>query len=225
MEKPVLRWDRSPAVEERVEQLVAQLTLEDKVALVSGRLAVEDDGSEPARPPGVPRLALADSPNQHEAESAMREAQRLMLKYNIDQAAAEKSAGRGRDGAAPTKKYGYRHVGEPRSRIDESQRLLAMVLGRYFFVEAIWVPSFDARTGTPLPGKQDANEADVFSGVLTALGVDLTGSGLPDARMASLIKSVGEALSLARGKGIEAPAAAADMPGLPAGLMGGGVKR
>ena len=62
MDKPELRWDRSPAVEERVEQLVAQLTLAEKVALVSGRLAVEDDGSEPARPPGIPRLALADSP-------------------------------------------------------------------------------------------------------------------------------------------------------------------
>ena len=62
MDKPGLRWDQSPAVEERVEELVAQLTLAEKVALVSGRLAVEDDGTEPARPPGIPRLALADSP-------------------------------------------------------------------------------------------------------------------------------------------------------------------
>ena len=62
MEIPVPRWDRSPAVEERVAQLVAQLTTAQKVALVSGRLAVEDDGTEPARPPGIPRLALADSP-------------------------------------------------------------------------------------------------------------------------------------------------------------------
>ncbi|MFN8467686.1 MAG: glycoside hydrolase family 3 C-terminal domain-containing protein, partial [Caldilineaceae bacterium] len=62
MDIPVLRWDRSPAVEEKVEQLVAQLTLAEKVALVSGRLAVEDDGTEPERPTGLPRLALADSP-------------------------------------------------------------------------------------------------------------------------------------------------------------------
>ncbi len=62
MDKPVPRWDRSPAVEERVEQLIAQLNLAEKVALVSGRLAVEDDGTEPARPQGIPRLALADSP-------------------------------------------------------------------------------------------------------------------------------------------------------------------
>ena len=40
---------------------------------------------------------------------------------------------------------------------------------------------FDARTGTPQPGKQTSNEADLFSGILTALGVDTSGSGLPDA--------------------------------------------
>lgn len=40
---------------------------------------------------------------------------------------------------------------------------------------------FDARTGTPLPGKVSSNEPDIFSGVLTAMGADLTGSGLPDA--------------------------------------------
>jgi len=40
---------------------------------------------------------------------------------------------------------------------------------------------FDARTGAAIPGKQDFNEPDIFSGVLTALGVDTSGSGLPDA--------------------------------------------
>lgn len=40
---------------------------------------------------------------------------------------------------------------------------------------------FDARTGAAQPGKQDSNEPDIFSGVLTAMGCDLTGSGLPDA--------------------------------------------
>lgn len=40
---------------------------------------------------------------------------------------------------------------------------------------------FDARTGAAMPGKQSSNEADIFSGVLTALGVDTSGSGLPDA--------------------------------------------
>ncbi|WNG47394.1 hypothetical protein F0U60_27155 [Archangium minus] len=40
---------------------------------------------------------------------------------------------------------------------------------------------FDPRTGAPLPGKMEANEADIFSGLLTAMGVDTSGSGLPDA--------------------------------------------
>ncbi|MET0401162.1 MAG: hypothetical protein ABW123_02115, partial [Cystobacter sp.] len=40
---------------------------------------------------------------------------------------------------------------------------------------------FDPRTGAPQPGKVDSNEADIFSGILTAMGVDTSGSGLPDA--------------------------------------------
>ncbi|MEW5742779.1 MAG: hypothetical protein AB1938_27935 [Myxococcota bacterium] len=40
---------------------------------------------------------------------------------------------------------------------------------------------FDARTGAAQPGKLSSNEADIFSGVLTALEVDTAGSGLPDA--------------------------------------------
>ncbi|WNG30112.1 hypothetical protein F0U62_43425 [Cystobacter fuscus] len=40
---------------------------------------------------------------------------------------------------------------------------------------------FDPRTGAPQPGKVESNEADIFSGILTAMGVDTSGSGLPDA--------------------------------------------
>lgn len=40
---------------------------------------------------------------------------------------------------------------------------------------------FDARTGAAMPGKVTSNEADIFTGVLTAMGADLAGSGLPDA--------------------------------------------
>ena len=40
---------------------------------------------------------------------------------------------------------------------------------------------FDARTGTPQVGAVGSNEPDIFSGVLTAMGADLAGSGLPDA--------------------------------------------
>ncbi|EPX62731.1 hypothetical protein D187_008919 [Cystobacter fuscus DSM 2262] len=40
---------------------------------------------------------------------------------------------------------------------------------------------FDPRTGEPDRNKMTTNEPDIFSGILTALGVDTAGSGLPDA--------------------------------------------
>ena len=40
---------------------------------------------------------------------------------------------------------------------------------------------FDPRTGEAQPKKVSSNEPDIFSGVLTAMGVDTSGSGLPDA--------------------------------------------
>lgn len=40
---------------------------------------------------------------------------------------------------------------------------------------------FDPRTGAPERGKVTSNEPDIFSGVLTAMGIDTSGSGLPDA--------------------------------------------
>jgi Protein of unknown function (DUF2786)/SprT-like family len=83
-------------------------------------------------------LALADSPNRHEAEAAMAAAQRLMLKYNLD-------AERARSAAT----YGYAHLGTPTGRIREDERLVAMILGKHFFVEAIWIPVY-----RPIEGKR-----------------------------------------------------------------------
>ncbi|ATB32267.1 hypothetical protein [Melittangium boletus] len=40
---------------------------------------------------------------------------------------------------------------------------------------------FDPRTGAPERGKLTSNETDIFSGILTALGVDTSGSGMSDA--------------------------------------------
>jgi hypothetical protein len=78
-------------------------------------------------------LALAESPNRHEAEAAMAAAQRLMLKYNLD--AARAPAGGQRD-------YRHVHLGKPTGRVSEHERLVAMILGKHFFVEAIWVPVY-----------------------------------------------------------------------------------
>ncbi len=83
-------------------------------------------------------LALAESPNVHEAEAATVAAQRLMLKYNIE---AQKSA--------TVQDYGYRHLGKPSGRVGEAERVLAALLGKHFFVEVIWVPVY-----RPLEGKR-----------------------------------------------------------------------
>ena len=81
-------------------------------------------------------LALAESPNQNEAEAAMAAAQRLMLKHNLESV---------RTGAL--RDYGYAHLGEPTGRVGEHERLVAMILGRHFFVEAIWIPVYRAALG------------------------------------------------------------------------------
>lgn len=75
-------------------------------------------------------LALAESPNTHEAQAAMSAAQRLMLKYNID-------ALLGAD-----HQYHFRHLGKASGRVEESQRILSTILSEHFFVEAIWVPVY-----------------------------------------------------------------------------------
>lgn len=90
-------------------------------------------------------LALAESPSKHEAEAAMNAAQRLMLKYNLDQTAAR---AKGAERA-----YAFRTLGKPSGRVTESERTLAAILGDHFFVEVIWVPAYrplDQKRGSVL---------------------------------------------------------------------------
>jgi predicted SprT family Zn-dependent metalloprotease len=77
-------------------------------------------------------LALATSPNQHEAEVAMRMAHRLMLRHNLQHVSSDAVAGA----------YGFRHLGRCTGRVLESDRLLAGLLGEFFFVQPIWVSAF-----------------------------------------------------------------------------------
>ena len=117
-------------------------------ASASGLPATASDGggeaeSETVKPlRRVARLlALAQSQNLNEDESAMREAQRLMLKHNLQ----EHSARAGVRG--PGHRYSYRQLGPVRRRVDEAERLLAMLLSQHFFVESIWIPSYDVERG------------------------------------------------------------------------------
>lgn len=81
-------------------------------------------------------LALAESPNQHEAEAAMRAAHRLMLKHNIALAEARGVAS-----------YAFRQLGEIRKRFPAHEKVLAGLLGRHFFVQCVWVFAFDLEAG------------------------------------------------------------------------------
>ena len=76
-------------------------------------------------------LALAESPNVHEAAAAMNEARRLMLLHNIDAGASPEAPG-----------YAFRHVGEVKARNDVAEKVLAGILSRHFFVSVIWVPAY-----------------------------------------------------------------------------------
>lgn len=83
-------------------------------------------------------LALAESPNVHEAEAAMAAAQRLLLKHNVELQRTRAAAG-----------YAWKHLGKPTGRTTEAERMLSLVLGKHFFVETIWVPVY-----RPLEGKR-----------------------------------------------------------------------
>lgn len=79
-------------------------------------------------------LSLAQSDNQHEAQTAMASARRLMLKYNLEAAVSPEVSD-----------YGFRHLGAPTGRRMPWQRVLANILSDYFFVEVIIVPVYRPR--------------------------------------------------------------------------------
>ncbi len=83
-------------------------------------------------------LALAESPNRHEAEAAMAAAQKLMLKHNLDAARA-----------TTPRDHAFLQLGDPKGRVIEHERLVATILGKHFFVEVIWIPVY-----RPLQGKR-----------------------------------------------------------------------
>jgi hypothetical protein len=89
-------------------------------------------------------LALAQSPNRHEAEAAATTAQRLMLKFNIEVDKHDPRSGERRN-------YGFRHLGTPVGRVHDYQRRIAAILVKYFFVEGVWISvyrPFEAKRAT-----------------------------------------------------------------------------
>jgi len=81
-------------------------------------------------------LSLAQSANPHEAQSAARTAQRLMLRHNIDQLGTERCDG-----------YASRRLGRTTGRTTEAERLLGTILQDHFFVDVIWVHGYRPADG------------------------------------------------------------------------------
>ncbi len=108
----------------------------------AGQLAASD-APAPAAERALDRirklLALAGSPNQHEAEIAMRKAHELMLRHNIEDARARTQADA----------YEVRQIGDPHRRGNRVEAEIAGLLAEYFFVKVIRVPVY-----LPLTGKR-----------------------------------------------------------------------
>ena len=81
-------------------------------------------------------LALAGSANQHEAEIAMRRAHELMLRHNVEQAAAR-----------ATREFEVRHLGDPLRRGTRVEADVVVLLAEFFFVKVIRVPVYLPRLG------------------------------------------------------------------------------
>lgn len=99
-------------------------------------LPVSAAGPRPVLERVAKLLALAESPNEHEAQAAMNAARRLMLKYNLSELSS-----------AAERNYSFRHLGQPTGRVSEAERVLANILGDHFFVDCIWVPVWRASEG------------------------------------------------------------------------------
>lgn len=87
-------------------------------------------------------LSLASSPNEHEAEAAVKKARRLLLTYNIDVVQLDQE-----------RCFEHRYLGAIKGRRASFELWLAQILQEFFFVEVIWAESYRAledRRGTVL---------------------------------------------------------------------------
>jgi hypothetical protein len=81
-------------------------------------------------------LALAGSPEVHEAEAAMRKAHALMLRYNVDETAAKQK-----------RFYAVAHLGDPSKRSNRVEASVISLLASLFFVKVIQIPMYIPRQG------------------------------------------------------------------------------
>jgi hypothetical protein len=88
-------------------------------------------------------LALAQSSNQHEAELAANLARKVIHRFNLDMLEASKHVGPNADTSA----YARCTLGRPTGRRQPYESAIASLLIEHFFVRAVWLEHYDARTG------------------------------------------------------------------------------
>ena len=110
-------------------------------------------------------LALGASPNEHEAQAAVNKARRLLLRYNVDLVELDRE-----------RAFEARTLGAVKGRRASYELWLALLLQDFFFVEALWVHSYEALAekpgtvlriyGTPTNLEMAAYVYDYLSGLL-----------------------------------------------------------
>ncbi|MCH2374203.1 MAG: SprT-like domain-containing protein [Planctomycetes bacterium] len=85
-------------------------------------------------------LALADSPNEHEAANAMRLAHKYLLKYNLSLRDLRAESA---DEIGASSSYRVRYLGRCARRIQEYEYTLSEILQEHFFVLILWTYSYD----------------------------------------------------------------------------------
>lgn len=80
-------------------------------------------------------LALAQSSNEHEAGLAMRKANQLIMKYNLDRIEQRRES-----------TYSYRIINGKKKKLELTQKRICSILSEFFFVEVILSCQYDAVT-------------------------------------------------------------------------------
>jgi len=78
-------------------------------------------------------LSLSTSPNEHEAQVAVKKARELLLKHNIAEVELEGE-----------REFDVRWLGPVKGRHHHHEQVLATILNDFFFVDVIWTHTFDA---------------------------------------------------------------------------------
>ncbi|MCP5003540.1 MAG: DUF2786 domain-containing protein [Planctomycetes bacterium] len=76
-------------------------------------------------------LALAQSPNEHEAQNAMTKAHELLLRHNLSLSDMQTSGN-----------YIHKQIGDV-GRSNPIKSIISSIISRFFFVETIWTFSYD----------------------------------------------------------------------------------